>query len=307
MTTDPRHAGPATGATGPSSRSATAGENERRAPLRPTPGREGETGEIAGGHRSPSSGRSRDGVGPEGPRGRPRARPQASVIESEPGAPPGERDPRVDLDFLLRRPEHPRRAPATSLARFEAPRAPPGPSAARSGDPTPTSRQRYPRTLRTRCPPGDRRPLPVEAPVEELKSRRRWPARRERRAERPRGRPPERRPVDRRRDRPAEPGRCAAPSSRPTGRLPHRGPGRAGRKRTRPRDPERRRPRALGPDRRRRGCDPRVRPAGRGENGKDAEVLIRDRPTHGRRSPRRARSSHASPCMGCPPGRWPRL
>jgi len=53
MTTDPRHAGPATGATGPSSRSATAGENEHRAPLRPTPGREGEAGEIARGTRGP--------------------------------------------------------------------------------------------------------------------------------------------------------------------------------------------------------------------------------------------------------------
>jgi len=85
-----------------------------------------------------------------------------------------------------------------------------------------------------------------------------------------------------------------------------RGSGREGCGGTRPRDPERRRPRSVGPDRRPRGCDLRVRPAGRGENGRDAEVLIQNRPTHSRRSPKRARSSSSSPCMGCPPGRWPR-
>jgi len=85
-----------------------------------------------------------------------------------------------------------------------------------------------------------------------------------------------------------------------------RGSGREGRGGTRPRDPERRRPRSLGPDRRPGRCAPRVRPAGRGENGRDAEVLIQNRPTHSRRSPKRARSSSSSPCMGCSPRTWPR-
>jgi len=58
-------------------------------------------------------------------------RPHASVIEREPGAPPDERDPDVEP----RRSSRPQRAPATSLARFRAPGAPPRPSAARSGDP----------------------------------------------------------------------------------------------------------------------------------------------------------------------------
>jgi len=61
-----------------------------------------------------------------------------------------------------------------------------------------------------------------------------------------------------------------APPSRPTGDLSLRGPGRAGRKRTRPK--------ALGPDRRPGRCAPRVRPAGRGENGRDAEALIQNVP-----------------------------
>jgi len=89
---------------------------------------------------------------------------------------------------------------------------------------------RYPRNFWIRHPSGGRRPLPVE----EQKSRRWWPARRERQSERPRGRPPERRTVDRRRDRPAEPGRYVAPPSRPTGGLPCRGPGRAGTQRDTP-------------------------------------------------------------------------
>jgi hypothetical protein len=156
-------------------------------------------------------------------------------------------------------------------------------SSAMHGNPGGTTR-----TCGSATRPWARRPFPVEEPVEELKSRRWWPARRERRSERPRERPPERRPVDRRRDRPAEPGRCVAPPSRRTGGLTRRGPGRTG---MRPRDVERTRPRSVGPDRRPRRCAPRVRPAGRGENGRDAEALIQNRPTHSRRSPRRARSS----------------
>jgi len=62
--------------------------------------------------------------------------------------------------------------------------------------------------------------------------------------------------------------------------------GEQGRRGTRPRDVERTRPRSVGPDHRPGRCDPRVRPAGRGENGRDAEVLIQDRPTHSRRSPK---------------------
>jgi len=69
--------------------------------------------------------------------------------------------------------------------------------------------------LPTRHPPV----TGVPSPLENHGSRRWWPAGRERRSERPRGRPPERRTVDRRRDRPAEPRRCVAPPSRPTGGL----------------------------------------------------------------------------------------
>jgi len=46
MTTDPRHAGPTTGATGPSSRSDTAGENEHA--VRLVDQRAAETGREAG-------------------------------------------------------------------------------------------------------------------------------------------------------------------------------------------------------------------------------------------------------------------
>jgi hypothetical protein len=55
------------------------------------------------------------------------------------------------------------------------------------------------------------------------------------------------------------------------------------------------RPRLVGPDRRSRRCAPRRRPAGRGDDGTRAEVLLCDRPTHCRRSPKRAGSSRSSP------------
>jgi len=114
-------------------------ERARRAPRRPTCRRDRERGrrDLTGGKEA----RLRGGVAPEWVERRTSTKLEPGVTsseaarirdrESEPGAPPSERDPDVEP----RRSSWPERPPATSLAPFRAPGAPPSPSAARSGDP----------------------------------------------------------------------------------------------------------------------------------------------------------------------------
>jgi len=114
-------------------------ERARRAPRRPTCRRDRERGrsDLPGG----TPARLRGGVAPEWVERPTSTRVDPGVTSSEtarirdrerePGAPSSERDP----DVRPRRSSRPQRAPATSLARFRAPGAPPSPSAARSGDP----------------------------------------------------------------------------------------------------------------------------------------------------------------------------
>jgi len=118
-------------------------ERARRAPRRPTCRRDWERArsDRPGGTPARLRGGSEFRVAPEWVERRTSTRVDPGVTSRktarirdrarEPGAPPSERDP----DVTPRRSSRAQRAPATSLARFTAPGAPPSPSAARSGDP----------------------------------------------------------------------------------------------------------------------------------------------------------------------------